>query len=209
MGRALLYYELLSRWNRLRSRLQRLRQPKYLFGAVVGGLYFYWYFFRVLMRPGQGGRARRRWLPGTPRPGGIAGGAGSAGHCSSDVDHSPRARRPHVHGGGGGLSFPGAGGTAHPDSFQTAQIPERDFVQRAFYDADRAVGRRTLFVPGHRLVGAAFHHQSPFAGKFLRAHPAAGARHFQLAAAAVCPGRRGIGGRRSHPVGAPGAAAAA
>ena len=63
MGRALLYYELLSRWNRLRSRLQRLRQPKYLFGAVVGGLYFYWYFFRVLMRrPTAAGAATPGWL---------------------------------------------------------------------------------------------------------------------------------------------------
>ena len=65
MGRALLYYELLSRWNRLRSRLQRLRQPKYLFGAVVGGLYFYWYFFRVLMRrPAAAGAPATGWLTG-------------------------------------------------------------------------------------------------------------------------------------------------
>lgn len=50
MGRALLYYELHSRWNRLRTRLRRLRQPKYLIGAVVGGLYFYWYFVAMLLR---------------------------------------------------------------------------------------------------------------------------------------------------------------
>ena len=56
MGRALLYYEWHSRLNRLRARLQRLRQPKYLFGAVVGGLYFYWYFFGVWFRGGCGGR---------------------------------------------------------------------------------------------------------------------------------------------------------
>ena len=56
MGRALFYYEWHSRLNRLRSRLRRLRQPKYLFGAVVGGLYFYWYFIGVWFRGGAAGR---------------------------------------------------------------------------------------------------------------------------------------------------------
>ena len=56
MGRALFYYEWHSRLNRLRSRLRRLRQPKYLFGAVVGGLYFYWYFIGVWFRAGVAGR---------------------------------------------------------------------------------------------------------------------------------------------------------
>jgi hypothetical protein len=57
MGRALLYYELHSRWNRLRARLQRLRQPKYLFGALAGGLYFYWYVFGILARRSAPGAA--------------------------------------------------------------------------------------------------------------------------------------------------------
>lgn len=34
--------------NRITSRLKRLKQPKYLFGAVVGALYIYFYFFRFL-----------------------------------------------------------------------------------------------------------------------------------------------------------------
>ena len=42
--------------NRLLTRVRRLRQPKYLFGAIVGGLYFYWYFFRTLGRGGRGVR---------------------------------------------------------------------------------------------------------------------------------------------------------
>ena len=41
-----LQYHLLK--NRTLVRLKRLRQPKYLAGAVVGGLYFYFYFFRYL-----------------------------------------------------------------------------------------------------------------------------------------------------------------
>jgi hypothetical protein len=60
MGGALLYYEWHSRFNRVRARLQRLRQPKYLFGAIVGGLYFYWYVF--------GGLARQRYAGRTPAP---------------------------------------------------------------------------------------------------------------------------------------------
>ena len=43
---ALFYLQYHSVKNRTLMRLKRLRQPKYLFGAVVGGLYFYFYFFR-------------------------------------------------------------------------------------------------------------------------------------------------------------------
>ena len=53
---ALFYYQ--RHWwrNRLLTRVRRLRQPKYLFGAIVGGLYFYWYIFRALGRGGRGVR---------------------------------------------------------------------------------------------------------------------------------------------------------
>jgi len=43
---ALFYYQFHSWRNRLWMRIRRLRQPKYLAGAIVGGLYFYFYFFR-------------------------------------------------------------------------------------------------------------------------------------------------------------------
>jgi len=43
---ALLFYQYHSWCNRLLARLRRLRQPKYLVGAVVGGLYLYFYVFR-------------------------------------------------------------------------------------------------------------------------------------------------------------------
>src|SRR5216117_4143426 len=46
MIRALLYLQLHSWWNRLLSRLERLKKPKYLAGFLVGGFYFYFYFFR-------------------------------------------------------------------------------------------------------------------------------------------------------------------
>src|SRR5437879_12474366 len=43
---ALLYLQWYSVWNRTRMRIKRVRQPKYLLFAFVGGLYFYFYFFR-------------------------------------------------------------------------------------------------------------------------------------------------------------------
>jgi hypothetical protein len=45
---ALLYLQYHSTINRIVARVKRLKQPKYLVGAIVGGIYFYWYFFRVL-----------------------------------------------------------------------------------------------------------------------------------------------------------------
>jgi ABC-2 type transport system permease protein len=52
---ALLYLQYHTFRNRLVSRFRRLKQPKYLIGAIVGGLYFYFYFFRYLFH-GIGGR---------------------------------------------------------------------------------------------------------------------------------------------------------
>jgi ABC-2 type transport system permease protein len=43
---ALLYLRLVSAGNWLVVRLRRLRQPKYLFGAIVGLAYFYFFFIR-------------------------------------------------------------------------------------------------------------------------------------------------------------------
>jgi ABC-2 type transport system permease protein len=45
---ALLYLQYYSFRNRTVMRIKRLKQPKYLVGGIVGGLYFYWYFFRTL-----------------------------------------------------------------------------------------------------------------------------------------------------------------
>ncbi len=45
---ALLYLRLTSLKNVLLSRLRRLKQPKYLFGALVGAAYFYFIFFRQI-----------------------------------------------------------------------------------------------------------------------------------------------------------------
>ena len=52
---ALFYLQYHSFRNRLVGRFKRLKQPKYLVGAIVGGFYLYAYFFRYLFR-GFGGR---------------------------------------------------------------------------------------------------------------------------------------------------------
>jgi ABC-2 type transport system permease protein len=58
---ALWYLRVNSIIGRIRSRLRRLKQPKYLAGAVVGALYFYFAFFRRTHAPRFGGPA-----PGAP-----------------------------------------------------------------------------------------------------------------------------------------------
>src|SRR5687768_11648309 len=52
---ALLYLRFTSFKNWLATRGRRLRQPKYLIGALVGCAYFYFFFFRPL---GDGSRRR-------------------------------------------------------------------------------------------------------------------------------------------------------
>lgn len=51
MLRALLYLRLTSFKNWVRWRVRRLRQPKYLVGAIVGIAYFWFFFFRRLGAP--------------------------------------------------------------------------------------------------------------------------------------------------------------
>jgi hypothetical protein len=51
---ALFYLQFHSIRNRLWMRVRRLKKPKYLVAAIVGGLYFYFYFFRWLYL-GRGG----------------------------------------------------------------------------------------------------------------------------------------------------------
>ena len=53
---ALLYLRLTSLKNWLRMRLLRLKQPKYLAGAVVGVAYFWFFFFRRSFSGGSGAR---------------------------------------------------------------------------------------------------------------------------------------------------------
>lgn len=63
MFAAFSYLQWYSFRNRMITRFKRLRQPKYLFGAVVGGLYVYFYFFRYLFNTVGGGSNRSNIFP--------------------------------------------------------------------------------------------------------------------------------------------------
>ena len=52
---ALFYLRLTSLQNMLRSRFKRLKQPKYLFGAIVGAAYFWFFVFRRMFFIPTGG----------------------------------------------------------------------------------------------------------------------------------------------------------
>ncbi len=54
--RAFVYLQLTSTFNSLKQRLLRLRQPKYLVGAIAGGAYMYFFFFRRVLQAGASGR---------------------------------------------------------------------------------------------------------------------------------------------------------
>ena len=56
MTSAFLYLQFTSIRNSLVQRFRRLKQPKYLFGALAGGAYFYFFFFRNVLRSGPRGR---------------------------------------------------------------------------------------------------------------------------------------------------------
>jgi len=55
---ASLYIIVCSARNRLRMRLRRLREPRYLIGAIVGALYLYYSVFARMRSRGAVGRRR-------------------------------------------------------------------------------------------------------------------------------------------------------
>lgn len=70
MVSALLYLQYHSVANRLSMRFRRLKQPKYLFGGIVGALYFYFYFFRYLFSLPGGRRSGMALV--SPAPSNLA-----------------------------------------------------------------------------------------------------------------------------------------
>jgi hypothetical protein len=60
---ASLYIILCSAKNRLRVRLRRLREPRYLFGAIAGIVYFYFAFFARMRATGRASRRGTRMSP--------------------------------------------------------------------------------------------------------------------------------------------------
>jgi hypothetical protein len=65
---AYLYLQVTSIRNAIVQRLRRLRQPKYLFGAIVGGAYFYFFFFRKVLGAGTPHAGQTVALPGAMAP---------------------------------------------------------------------------------------------------------------------------------------------
>ena len=65
----LLYLRLTSLKNQLVSRAKRLRQPKYLLGALAGAAYFYFIFFRQIGGAPSGRGARHAAQAGQALPG--------------------------------------------------------------------------------------------------------------------------------------------
>ena len=57
LTRAFVYLQVTSIFNSLRQRLRRLRQPKYLFGAIAGAAYIYFFFFRRVFQASAAGRS--------------------------------------------------------------------------------------------------------------------------------------------------------
>ena len=88
---ALCYLQYHSTRNRLVTRFKRLKQPKYLFGAIAGGLYFYFYFFRYLFQ-GYAHGGRQAMKPGNPAGTSAAVGipwrAGAFHHRAAGVAYS-------------------------------------------------------------------------------------------------------------------------
>ena len=50
---AFAYLQAMSLYNNVRQRLLRLRQPKYLVGALIGGAYLYFFLFHRMLRVGN------------------------------------------------------------------------------------------------------------------------------------------------------------
>src|SRR5436305_3339294 len=77
MSSASLYIIVCSARNRLRVRLRRLREPRYLIGAIVGAAYIYFSFF-ARFRASRAGSSRRNGARGFPVPLGELAASGPA-----------------------------------------------------------------------------------------------------------------------------------
>ena len=76
---ASLYIMACSARNRLRVRLRRLREPRYLIGAVVGVAYLYFSFFARMQSRSFGSARRRARAQPAPLPDVLQSGAGIVG----------------------------------------------------------------------------------------------------------------------------------
>jgi hypothetical protein len=177
---ALFYYQFHSWRNRLLTRIRRLRQPKYLAGAIVGGIYFYFYLFRGL-RGDTGRPGNHATSSGDERLAANAGGAGVHVHDFDGVDSAPLAGGPGVYRSRDCLPLSGTHQPKNIDPFQTAEIADGHFVQCAVDDFDRArLGRRPSAHSCVGMVGGVLRFEPSRAGQLLRPDHADGSRDFNL-----------------------------
>ena len=197
---ALFYLRIVSLKNLAVSRFLRLKQPKYLIGAVVGAAYIYFLVFRR-MRPGPAaGRAGlARHVPDRA----AAAGRGTRGVVADGVRRAvlavaESARGPRVQRGRDRVPVPRADRPQNADSLPVDQYPAPDSV----HVADLGVGLEPLGLSSRRrvdsysrLVAAAFDARSPRRWLVVRHHAAARSRR-HLAASPPAHARRRRSRRR-------------
>jgi hypothetical protein len=77
-----LYLTVCSLRNRIRVRLRRLKEPRYLIGTIVGGLYLYYFAFYRAFSPGRSGRGGQSPLSAFGGMERILGSLQFAGTCA-------------------------------------------------------------------------------------------------------------------------------
>ena len=170
-------------------RIKRLKQPKYLVGGIVGGLYFYWYFFRMLF--GTPGRGQAVTLLASPENLALYESLGALILLTIlllawIIPHQRAA-----------LTFT----EAEVAFLFPAPISRRGLIHFKLLRSQTAILFTTLLLTlvtnrfGGQgvdsrggLVADLFHFEPAFAGFLVRADNAAGPRHHQLAAASGDPG---------------------
>ena len=199
---ALLYLQYHSIRNRTVMRIKRLKQPKYLVGGIVGGLYFYWYFFRTFF--GTPTRGQAVTLLASPENLALFESIGRLFLLTIlllawIIPHQRAALD--LYRGRGRVSFSRAHQPPGLDPFQAAALADRDPVHHLAADAgDQPVRRQRVDSRGG-LVADLLHLEPAFPGFLLCADDAAGPRHHQLAAAAGHPGPGPPCGRGSDRLG--------
>ncbi len=160
---ASLYIIVCSARNRLRTRLRRLREPRYLLGAVAGAAYLYFSFFSRMRSANRAAERRQRSVPASPAAmqaavclrAGTYGRADARGHSRQLAD-AVRQRPAGFLRSGSSIPVPGAGGAPPSARAPDAAITARDAVRVGVVAAVSPLGgvRRVQVALGMWLVMA-------------------------------------------------------
>ena len=176
--RASLYIIVCSARNRARVRLRRLREPRYLIGAIVGVAYIYFSFFgrfrsaqSTAARNARRGATRHRTERCRSVPGLIASGAGvhrhrAAARGSGQLAVAVRQRPARFLGGRNAVPVSGAGVAPAAAAAPDAPIAARSAVRRRRARRHGALGVRLRpAAAGRRDVVAARHREGLLHGR--------------------------------------------